>query len=256
VLEVGEMGGKGRRRDPCTYEAFRGFIVYAKQTLDKLLWQCMNELQEFSPAELLSCLEWETGSAPDYYSFYNHVIRPLFKKGVINKRKRGRYVLVKNIDLTEVLSSGWFESGASEGGCVSVRVRSHVISGSLLEAYASYLFYCRVLCASVVRLLFREKLKALGVREAVLRRVERCVSRAVKSVRVEGIVGKPGGHRKKGEASRELKWGYGNEENGFDLRICVGRVFVPLLRHWKVYKGEIIGSCRCEEADSRGGEAG
>jgi hypothetical protein len=256
------MGGKGRRRDPCTQEPSKAFIVYAQQTLNKLLLECMGELGEFSPAELLACIEWKAGSAPDYQIFYNHVIRRLLKAGVIIKTKRGRYVLSKMIDplaRTEVLSGVGFEFGVSDGvggGCVSVVVRSHVISGSPLEAYASYLFYCRILCSSVVRLLFRERLKGQGIREAWLRRVERCVGKAVGGVRVEGFEGEPGGHRKKGEASRELKRGYGNEEHGFDLRICMAKAFEPLLRHWKTYRGKVIGGCRCGEGDTRGGEAG
>jgi hypothetical protein len=141
------------------------------------------------------------------------------------------------------------------GGCVSVVVRSHVVSGSLLEAYASYVFYCRTVCSPLVRRLFRTKLKELGVGEARLRRVERCVGKAVKSVRVEGFEGEPGGHRKKGSPSRELKGGYGNEEHGLDLRICMAKVFEPLLRHWKTYRGKVLGGCRCEEGDTRGGEA-
>jgi hypothetical protein len=252
------MGGKGRRRDPCIHEAFRDFIVYAKQALNKLLWECMMELKEFSPAELLACMEWKAGSAPDYQTFYNHIIRRLYNADIITKIERGRYTLSKIMDpsiLTEVLGSARFESGVSDGGggggCISVVVRSHVVSGSLLEAYASYVFYCRTVCSPLVRRLFRTKLKALGVGEARLRRVERCVGKAVKSVRVEGFEGGPGGHRKKGSPSRELKGGYGNEEHGFDLRICMAKVFEPLLRHWKTYRGKVVGSCKCGEGDSR-----
>jgi hypothetical protein len=249
------MGGKGRRRDPCTHELSRAFIVYAKQALNMLLVECMIELQEFSPAELLTCVESKAGSAPDYQTFYNHVIRPLFKRGIIIRTRRGRYTLSKMMDpsaFTEVPGSAWFETGVlNDGGCVSVVVRSHVISGSLLEAYGSYLFYCRVICSSIVRRLFRDWLKALGVGEARLRRVERCVGKAVKSVRVEGFEGGPGGHRKKGSPSRELKGGYGNEEHGFDLRICMAKAFEPLLRHWKTYRGKVVGSCKCGEGDSR-----
>jgi hypothetical protein len=257
------MGGKGRRRDPCTHKAFRDFIVYAAQTLNKLLWECMMERREFSPAELLACLEWKAGSAPDYNTFYNHIIRRLHKAGIITKIKRGRYTLSKTIDLlalAEVLGSVRFESWVSGGGgggdCVSVLVRSHVVSGSLLEAYASYLFYCGAICSRLVRWLVRDRLKALGVEEARLRRLERCVSKAVRSVRVEGVEEgvKLGGHRGKGKASRELRGGYGNEEHGFDLRICIEKVFEPLLRHWKTYRGQVIGSCRCEEGGSRDGE--
>ncbi len=136
-------------------------------------------------------------------------------------------------------------------------VRSHVVSGSLLEAYASYLFYCRTICSPTVKRLFRTRLKELGVGEARLRRLERCVSRAVRSVRVENVKEgfKHGGHRGKGKASRELRGGYGNEEPGFDLRICIERAFEPLLRHWKTYKDKVIGSCRCGEVESHGGEA-
>jgi hypothetical protein len=257
------MGSKGRRRDPCTYEAFGGFIAYTKQALNKLLVKCMTELGEFSPAELLACIEWEAKSAPDYQTFYNNVVRRLHKAGIIIKTKRGRYVLSRIMDpsaLTEVLSSVRFESGVSDGGgggCVSVRVRSHVVSGSLLEAYISYLFYCGAVCSPLVRRLIREGLKELGVSEALLRRLERCVSRAVRSVRVEGVEGsiKLGGHRGKGKASRELRGGYGNEEHGFDLWMCIERAFEPLLRHWKTYKGEVVGSCRCGEAEPHGGEA-
>jgi hypothetical protein len=253
------MGSKGRRRDPCTHEAFRGFIVYTKQALNKLLLECMMELREFSPAELLACIEWKAGSVSDYQAFYNHVVRRLYKVGFISKIERGRYTLSKTMDpsiLTEVLSGVWFEAGVSDGdggGCVSVMVRSHVVSGSLLEAYASYLFYCRVVCSPTVRRLFRSKLKELGVREARLRRLERCISRAVRSVRVENVKEgfKHGGHRGKGRASRELREGYGNEEHGFDLRICVGRAYEPLLRHWKTYRGKVVGSCKCEKGDSR-----
>jgi hypothetical protein len=245
------MGGKGRRRDPCTLELSRAFIVYAERALNKLLWECMIELGgEFSPAELLACIQWKTGSAPDYHSFYNHVIRPLFKKGITIKRKRGRYVLSKKIDpiVAEVPSGGWFESGAPEGECVSVELRSHVISGSLLEAYASYLFYCKTLCSSAVRLLFRERLKRQGVREAWLRRLEECVARAVRSVSVEDVEEsfKIGGHRAKGRASNELVEGYGGEEHGFNLKMCIKEAYAPLLRHLKVYKGKVTSSCRCE----------
>jgi len=249
------MGGKGRRRDPCTHEASRGFIVYSGQALNKLLWECMMEVRVFSPAELLACLEWKAGSAPDYQTFYNQIIRRLHKAGIITKIKRGRYTLSKSIDLSalaEVLGGARFESWVSGGdggdGCVSVVVRSHVVSGSLLEAFASYLFYCRVVCSRLVRWLLRDRLKALGVGEARLRRLERCVGRAVKSVRVEGVEGsvKLGGHRGKGRASRELVEGYGSEEHGFDLRVCVEEAYVPLLRHWKTYKGRVVGSCRCE----------
>jgi hypothetical protein len=257
------MGGKGRRRDPCTREALKGFIVYAEQALNKLLLECMTELREFSPAELLACIEWKAGSAPDYQTFYNHVIRRLHRASFINKTRRGRYTLSKMVDpsaLTEVLGGAWFESGVSGGGydgCVSVIVRSHVVSGSLLEAYVSYLFYCRLVCSTLVRRLFRGKLKELGVGEAQLRRLEECVSRAVRSVRVEDVREgfKLGGHRGKGRASRELGEGYGNEEHGFDLRICVGRAYEPLLRHWKTYKGKVVGSCSCEEGESRDGKA-
>jgi hypothetical protein len=265
VLEVGEMGGKGRHRDPCTHELFRAFIAYAEQALNnKLLWECMMELREFSPAELLACVEWRAGSAPDYQTFYNHVIRRLYKMGFISKTERGRYTLSKAIDpsaLTEVLGDVWFESRVSNdgsGGCVSVVVRSHVVSGSLLEAYASYLFYCRAVCSSLVRRLFRARLKELGVGEARLRRLERCVGRAVRSVRVESFKEgfRHGGHRGKGRASKELREGYGNEEHGFDLGMCIGEAYVPLLRHWKTYKGRVVGSCRCEEAGSHGGGAG
>jgi hypothetical protein len=255
------MGGKGRRRDPCIHEASRGFIVYAAQALNKLLWECMMELEEFSPAELLACVEWKAGSAPDYQTFYNHIIRRLYKAGIIIRTKRGRYTFSKTMDPsipTEVLEGFWFESRASDGGggCVSVVVRSHVVSGSLLEAYASYLFYCRVVCSPFVRRLFRERLKGLGVGEARLRRLEKCVGRAVRNVRVEGVGEgvRLGGHRGKGKASRELRGGYGNEEHGFDLRMCIEKVFEPLLRHWKTYRGQVIGSCRCEEGGSRDGE--
>jgi hypothetical protein len=249
------MGGKGRRRDPCIHEASRGFIVYAAQALNKLLWECMMELEEFSPAELLACVEWKAGSAPDYQTFYNHIIRRLYKAGIIIRTKRGRYTFSKTMDPsipTEVLGSvrfeSWVSGGGGGGGCVSVMVRSHVVSGSLLEAYISYLFYCSAICSRLVKWLVRDKLKALGVGEAQLRRLERCVSRAVKSVRVEGVEGsvKLGGHRGKGRASRELVEGYGGEEHGFDLRVCVEEDYVSLLRHWKTYKGKIIGSCRCE----------
>ena len=249
------MGGKGRRRDPCIHEASRGFIVYVAQALNKLLWECMMELREFSPAELLACLEWKAGSAPDYNTFYNHIIRRLHKAGIITKIKRGRYMLSKSIDLSalaEVLEGARFESwvsgGGGGGGCVSVMVRSHVVSGSLLEAYISYLFYCSAICSRLVKWLVRDELKALGVGEAQLRRLERCVSRAVRSVRVEGVEGsvKLGGHRGKGRASRELVEGYGGEEHGFDLRVCIKEDYASLLRHWKTYKGKIIGSCRCE----------
>jgi hypothetical protein len=254
------MGSKGRHRDPCTLEPFRAFIAYAEQTLNKLLLECMRELEEFSPAELLACVEWKTGSAPDYQAFYNHIIRRLYKAGIIIRTKRGRYTFSKTMDPsipTEVLSGVWFETGISEAGCASVVVRSHVVAGSLLEAYASYLFYCKMLCSSVVRRLFRERLKGLGVGEARLRRLERCVGGAVRSVRVEGVEEgvRLGGHRGKGKASRELRGGYGNEEHGFDLRICIERAFEPLLRHWKTYKGKVIGSCRCGEVESHGGEA-
>jgi hypothetical protein len=253
------MGDKGRRKDPCTHQQFRAFIAYAEQTLNRLLLECMVELQQFSPAELLACIEWKTGSAPDYHTFYNHIIRRLYKVGFISKIGRGRYTLSKMIDPsahTEVLGSAWFEPRVSGGGgCVSVVVRSHVVSGSLLEAYASYLFYCRVLCSSVVRRLFREKLKGLGVGEARLRRLERCIGRVARSVRVEGFKEgfKLGGHRGKGKASPELREGYGNEEHGFDLGMCIGKAYVPLLKHWKTYKGRVVGSCRCEEAGSHGG---
>ncbi len=258
------MGSKGRHRDPCTYEAFGGFIAYTKQALNRLLVKCMTELREFSPAELLACIEWEAKSAPDYQTFYNNVVRRLHKAGVIIKTKRGRYVLSRIMDpsaLTEVLGGVWFEPRVSYGGgggCVSVVARSHVVSGSLLEAYASYLFYCKVACSPFVRRLFRERLKGLGVGEARLRRLEKCVGRAVRSVRVEGVEEdvRLGGHRGKGKASRELRGGYGNEEHGFDLRMCIEKVFEPLLRHWKTYRGQVIGSCRCEEGDSRDGETG
>jgi hypothetical protein len=258
------MGGKGRRRDPCTHEAFRDFIVYAEQTLNKLLLGCMMELGEFSPAELLACIEWKTGSAPDYQTFYNHVIRRLYNVGFISKIERGRYTLSKMIDPsahTGVLGGVRFESGMSDsgrGGCVSVVVRSHVVSGSLLEAYASYLFYCRVVCSPTVRRLFRGRLKGLGVGEARLRRLERCVGRAVRSVKVESFKEgfKLGGHRGKGKASRELREGYGHEGYGFDLGMCIGKAYEPLLRHWKTYRGEVVGSCSCEEGDSRDGETG
>jgi hypothetical protein len=256
------MGSKGRHRDPCTLELFRAFIAYAEQTLNKLLLECMRELEEFSPAELLACVEWKTGSAPDYQAFYNHIIRRLYKAGIIIRTKRGRYTFSKTMDPsipTEVLEGFWFESRASDGGggCVSVVVRSHVVSGSLLEAYASYLFYCRVVRSPSVRRLFREMLKGLGVGEARLRRLERCVGRAVRSVRVEGVEEsvRLGGHRGKGKASRELRGGYGNEEHGFDLRICIERAFEPLLRHWKTYKGKVVGDCRCGEVESHGREA-
>jgi hypothetical protein len=254
------MGSKGRRRDPCTYEAFGGFIAYTKQALNRLLVKCMTELREFSPAELLACIEWEAKSAPDYQTFYNNVVRRLHKAGVIIKTKRGKYVLSRIMDpsaLTEVLGGVWFETGISEAGCASVVVRSHVVAGSLLEAYASYLFYCKMLCSSVVRRLFRERLKGLGVGEARLRRLERCVSRAVRSVRVEGVEEgvRLGGHRGKGRASRELREGYGNEEHGFDLKICIEKAYAPLLRHWKTYRGKVIGSCECEGTNSHEGEA-
>jgi hypothetical protein len=259
VLEVGEMGSKGRRADPCTHQLSRAFIAYAKQEINRLLWECMTERLDFSPAELLACLEWKAGSAPDYQTFYNRVFRRLFKRGVISRYKRGRYVLSKRDSstlTTEVLSGVWFEPRVSDGGrsgCVSVMVRSHVISGSLLEAYASHLFYCRFLCSSAVRRLFREYLKSLGVGEAWLRRLERCVSKAVRNSRVEGV--KLGGHRGKGRASRELREGYGNEEYGFDLKICIEKAYAPLLRHWKTYRGKVIGSCECEGTNSHEGEA-
>jgi hypothetical protein len=200
---------------------------------------------------------------PDYQTFYNHVVRRLYKVGFISKIGRGRYSLSKMIDPsahTEVLGGVRFEpriSGGGGGGCVSVVVRSHVVSGSLLEAYASYLFYCRVVRSPSVRRLFREMLKGLGVGEARLRRLERCVGRAVRSVRVEGVEEsvRLGGHRGKGKASRELRGGYGNEEHGFDLRICIERAFEPLLRHWKTYKGKVVGDCRCGEVESHGREA-
>jgi hypothetical protein len=257
------MGGKGRRRDPCTHEALKGFIVYAEQALNKLLLECMMELREFSPAELLACVEWKAGSAPDYQTFYNHIIRRLYKAGIIIRTKRGRYTFSKTMDPsipTEVLGSVRFEpgvSGGGGGGCVSVVVRSHVVSGSLLEAYASYLFYCRVVCSPTVRRLFRGKLKGLGVGEARLRRLERCVSKAVRSVRIENVEEgvKLGGHRGKGRASRELREGYGNEEHGFDLKICIEKAYAPLLRHWKTYRGKVIGSCECEGTNSHEGEA-
>ncbi len=255
------MGGKGRLRDPCTTELSSAFIVYSQQAFNRLLLECVTELGEFSPAELLACLEWKAGSAPDYQTFYNHVIRRLLRANALIKTGRGRYIFSKTIDLskfTEVLRGPGFELRTSNGGCVSVVLRSHVVSGSLLEAYASYLFYCRVACSPTVRRLFRARLKALGIGEARLRRLERCVGKAVRGVRVEGFGEsfKLGGHRGKGRASKELREGYGYEEFGFDLRLCIEKVYRPLLRHWKVYKGKVVGVCSCEEEGSHGGGPG
>ncbi len=101
-------------------------------------------------------------------------------------------------------------------------------------------------------------MKGLGVGEARLRRLERCVGRAVRSVKVESFKEgfKLGGHRGKGKASRELREGYGHEEYGFDLGMCIEKAFEPLLRHWKTYRGKVIGSCECGGADSHGGGTG
>jgi hypothetical protein len=252
------MRGKGRDPDPCTLEALRGFIDVSKQkSIGLVILQCLNELETFTPAQLKACLEQEARIALPYDMFYNRVIRVLANEGVIIKVKRGVYMIADKFKfikyLTEVLEWRVFESVIHDkgGGCAVVRLRLHVVGGSLLEAYTSLLVLRKIV--SLALRILRKVLRDGGFGEGELRRVERCVRGALKGARFVGF--DIDGHRGKGRRSRKLIKGHGFEEYGPDLYYCVEERYLPLFRHIKFYRAEIIGDCSCQGGGSRGGEA-
>jgi hypothetical protein len=252
------MRGKGRDPDPCKLEALRSFIDKSMQKLiGSVVLQCIDELEAFTPAQLKACLEQEARIALPYDMFYNKVIRMLVKERVISKARRGVYRATDKLKLlkrpTEVLSGPVFESIMHDvdGKCVVVRLRLHVVSGSLLEAFESLLVLRKVLPLALG--IVRGALRDGGFGEGELRRVERCVRGALRGARFVGF--DVGGHRGKGRRSRRLVKGFGLEEYGPDLYYCVDKRYLPLFRHVKFYKGEVVGDCSCQGGGSHGGEA-
>jgi hypothetical protein len=251
------MRGKGRDLDPCKLEVFRGFIdKNAQKLIGSVVIRCMDELETFTPAQLKACLEQEARIALPYDMFYNKVIRMLVREEVISKVRRGVYRITDKFKfikyVTEVLQWRVFESRASDGSkCVAARLRLHVVSGSLLEAYISLLVLLRILPFALR--VVRGALRGGGFGEGELRRVERCVRDALKSARLLGF--RVGGHKGKARASRELKEDFGLEEYGVDIAFCVEERYLPLLRHVNFYRAEVIGECSCEEGGPHGGGA-
>jgi hypothetical protein len=244
--------------DPCILKVARGFIDKNTQRfIGPVVIRCIDELETFTPAQLKSCIEEEARIAFPYDMFYNTMIRRLAKEGMFNKVKRGVYRTTDKFKfikyLTEVLQWRVFESMIHDKGgtCVVVRLRLHVISGSLLKAYVS-LLVLRKIMPLALRIL-RKVLRDEGFGEGELRRVERCVRDALKGARFVGF--DIGGHRGKGRRSRKLIKGHGFEEHGPDLYYCVEKRYLPLFRHIKFYKAEILGGCSCQGGGSRGGEA-
>jgi hypothetical protein len=244
--------------DPCILKVARGFIDKNTQKLiGSVVIRCMDELETFTPAQLKACIEEEARIALPYDMFYNMMIRRLVKEGVFNKVKRGVYRTTDKFKfmgyLTEVLRRRVFESviHGGGGGCVVVRLRLHVVGGSLLEAYTS-LLVLRKIVPLVLRIV-RETLKNEGFSESELRRVERCVRGALKSARFVGF--DVGGHRGKGRRSRKLVKGHGLEEFGVDLYPCIEKRYLLLFKHINFYKGEIVRDCPCQRGESHGGEA-
>jgi|GEM_PF-3946965 hypothetical protein len=252
------MRGKGRNPDPCTLEVAKGFIDVDKQkSIGRVVVQCIRDLETFTPAQLKACIEQEARIALPYDMFYNKVIRGLLREGLLSKVKRGVCRVTDKLKLaerlTEVLSGPGFEliMHDTNSECVVVRLRLHVVSGSLLEAYVSLLVLRKVLPVALG--IVRGALRDEGFGEGELRRVERCVRGALKGARFVGF--DPGGHRGKGRRSRKLIKGHGFEEYGPDLYYCVDKRYLPLFRHVKFYKGEVVGSCSCQGGGSHGGEA-
>jgi hypothetical protein len=252
------MGGKGRDLDPCTLEVTRGFIDMGKQkSIGRVVVRCVRELETFTPAQLKACIEQEARIALPYDMFYNKVIRGLLREGLLSKVKRGVYRATDKLKLaehlTEVLSRPVFESVMHDVNdeCVIVKLRLHVVSGSLLEAYTSLLVLRKVLPVALG--IVRGALRDGGFGEGELRRAERCVRDALRSVRLLGFY--VGGHRGKGRASRELKEGFGFEEHGVDIAFCVEERYLALFRHVNFYRAEVIGDCSCEGGGPHGGEA-
>jgi len=240
------MRGKGRDPDPCTLEVARGFIdVGKRKSIGRVVVQCVRELEIFTPAQLKACIEQEARIALPYDMFYNKVIRGLLREGLLSKVKRGVYRATDKLKLaerlTEVLSRRVFESVMHDTNseCVVVRLRLHVVSGSLLEAYTSLLVLSKIM--SLVLRIVRETLKNEGFGESELRRVERCVRGALKGVRLVGF--ELGGHRGKGRGSSRLIKDHGLEEYGIDLYCSVDERYLPLFRHIKFYKAEVVGDC-------------
>jgi len=230
------MRGKGRDPDPCTLEAVRGFIDVGKQkSIGLVTIQCVRELETFTPAQLKACIEQEARIAIPYDMFYNKVVRGLLKEGLLSKVKRGIYRATDKLKLaerlTEVLQRPVFESRASDGSeCIAVRLRLHVASRSLLEAYISLLVLRRILPFAL-----------------------RVVRGALRSARLLGF--HVDGHKGKARASVKLIEDYGLEEYGVDIASCVEERFLALFRHVNFYRAEIIGDCSCQGGGSRGGEA-
>jgi hypothetical protein len=251
------MGGKGRDPDPCTLEVARGFMdKNVQKFIGRVVVRCMNELETFTPAQLKACIEGEARIALPYDMFYNKMIRGPLKEGLLSKAKRGVYRATDKLKLaehlTEVLSRRVFEFRAFDNNrCVAARLRMHVTSGSLLEAYVSLLVLRNILPFALRAV--RGALRDRRFGEGELRRVERCVRGALKSARLLGF--HVGGHKGKARASRELKEDFGLEEYGIDIASCVEEHYLALFRHVNFYRAEIIGDCSCQGGGSRGGEA-
>jgi hypothetical protein len=244
--------------DPCILKVARGFIDKNTQKfIGPVVIRCMDELETFTPAQLKACIEEEARIALPYDMFYNMMIRRLVKEGVFNKVKRGVYRTTDKFKfmgyLAEVLQRRVFESvmHGGGGGCVVVRLRLHVVCGSLLEAYVSLLVLRKIMPFALG--ILRGALRDEGFGEGELRRVERCVRDALRSARLLGF--HVGGHKGKARASRELKEDFGLEEYGVDIASCVEERYLALFRHVNFYRAEIIGDCSCQGGGSRGGEA-
>jgi hypothetical protein len=244
--------------DPCILKVARGFIDKNTQKfIGPVVIRCMDELETFTPAQLKACIEEEARIALPYDMFYNMMIRRLVKEGVFNKVKRGVYRTTDKFKfmgyLAEVLQRRVFESvmHGGGGGCVVVRLRLHVVCGSLLEAYVSLLVLRKIMPFALG--ILRGALRDEGFGEGELRRVERCVRGALKGARLVGF--DVGGHRGKGRRSRKLIKGHGFEEYGPDLYYCVEERYLPLFRHVKFYKAEVVGICSCQRGEFHGGEA-
>jgi hypothetical protein len=244
--------------DPCILKVARGFIDKNTQKfIGPVVIRCMDELETFTPAQLKTCIEEEARIALPYDMFYNMIIRRLVKEGVFNKVKRGVYRTTDKFKfmgyLAEVLQRRVFESvmRGGGGGCVVVRLRLHVVCGSLLEAYVSLLVLRKIMPFALG--ILRGALRDEGFGEGELRRIERCVRGALKSARLVGF--DVGGHRGKGRSSRKLVKGHGLEEFGVDLYPCVEKRYLPLFKHINFYKGEIVRDCPCQRGESHGGEA-
>jgi hypothetical protein len=235
----------------------RGFIDVGQQrSIGLVTIQCVRELETFTPAQLKACIEQEARIALPYDMFYNKVIRELLRERLLTKVRRGIYKTTDKFKLAErlaeVLSRRVFESRAFDGNrCVVARLRLHVASGSLLEAYVSLLVLRRILPFALR--VVREALRGRGFGEGELRRVERCVRDALRGARLLGF--RVGGHKGKARASRELREDFGLEEYGVDIASCVEERYLAIFRHVNFYRAEIIGDCSCQGGGSRGGEA-